>query len=1091
MTSGRKRKRHERDASNSDNGVAACDGPVRRDLLRHAYTTVLTLREYALLKLPTSSRLRRKKISSLGKGTSVSELEAAVSEFLDSTLICDSKAILQTDNASYAQWLSFSQNGDESHVTISGDLPESENTLSELVDFAIWSHFNRQKTPGAWPKHLLCDGYRKRTKEGDPQNTSIPGVWREYPNHHAAALRRQPWPQVLALLGHSGQRVMVDLLIERSIFVTIDAGIGNYYQISGIPLSELQFGGNRSSSNEPRKSSDISLVRSRIFYARPVLTARGRVRHGFKSIHVLNRCCAGKDDGTSHHAEKLNASTTKLTMYMFPRQFGLHNVFTSNVNVSETAQKFQDYTSREEEIKEFTKDPNHCSKDGTPKLPKRLRGEAWRLIQRLQIGGSRAHESSFPLDERSQVTDLDKGQRRIEPSAPVATNDRQQIIPTPKPPLGGFQSNSVVELATSSSQVSAFCQAALTHIVPNDFWGTGETLSHNKAMFLRSVDHFIRLRRFETMTLHEIYQGMKTAHIPWLQPPGVGTQKASLTDIKKRCELFYEFLYYLFDSLLIPLIQTNFYVTESNTHRYQVFYFHHDVWRRIAEPTLSVMKSDMFEEMTITSANEILESRDLGFSQIRLLPKGQKLRPIMNLRRRQPTRTAAKVLKRSINSFLGPVHTALKFEKMTNPQRLASSLFSVSDMYAKLKMFKRSLPSGSSQLFFAKVDVQSAFDTIPQDAIIQLMKSIPSQQGYTFTKHAEVQPGERAMMAPEKTATKAIRRWHASVLARDMPPFVDRLRHGLASKKRNTVFVDRVALEGWDTESLLSLLADHVQRNLVKIGKKYYRQKRGIPQGSVLSSFLCNYFYADLERKHLGFLLSPDCLLMRLIDDFLLITLDKNKAVRFVETMHRGVPEYGVEVSPGKTLVNFDMQIDGKPVCKAGTTGFPYCGTRIDDRSLDITKDVEAKAAICVSNSLTVDYGRSAGQNFQRKVINAFKIQSHLMFFDTSHNAPRTVLDSLRGAFAETARKMWAYIRCLPKGRQPSTALITRTILKVSEVAFSIISSKSRKLRYPEYSCCIHKGQVMRYFLLRRKKQANYGPVIAWLKAQNKKSSAT
>ena len=101
------------------------------------------------------------------------------------------------------------------------------------MDFAIWSLFNRQKTPGAWPKHLLCDGYRKRTKEGDHQNTSIPGVWREYPNHHAAALRRQPWPQVLALLGHSGQRVMVDLLIERSIFVTIDAGIGNYYQISG------------------------------------------------------------------------------------------------------------------------------------------------------------------------------------------------------------------------------------------------------------------------------------------------------------------------------------------------------------------------------------------------------------------------------------------------------------------------------------------------------------------------------------------------------------------------------------------------------------------------------------------------------------------------------------------------------------------------------------------------------------------------------------------------------------------------------------------------------------------------------------------
>lgn len=141
--------------------------------------------------------------------------------------------------------------------------------------------------------------------------------------------------------------------------------------------------------------------------------------------------------------------------------------------------------------------------------------------------------------------------------------------------------------------------------------------------------------------------------------------------------------------------------------------------------------------------------------------------------------------------------------------------------------------------------------------------------------------------------------------------------------------------------SLLCLLNDHIEKNLVKIGKKYYRQKRGIPQGSVLSSFLCNYFYADLESNHLDFLRTPDCLLMRLIDDFLLITLDKSKAVRFVETMHRGLPEYGVQVSPPKTLVNFDMRIDGQAVGKTTQPSFPYCGTRINDQTLDITKDGE------------------------------------------------------------------------------------------------------------------------------------------------------
>ena len=34
----------------------------------------------------------------------------------------------------------------------------------------------------------------------------------------------------------------------------------------------------------------------------------------------------------------------------------------------------------------------------------------------------------------------------------------------------------------------------------------------------------------------------------------------------------------------------------------------------------------------------------------------------------------------------------------------------------------------------------------------------------------------------------------------------------------------------------------------VKIGSDYYRQSVGIPQGSVLSTILCSFFYGDLEK---------------------------------------------------------------------------------------------------------------------------------------------------------------------------------------------------------------------------------------------------
>lgn len=224
----------------------------------------------------------------------------------------------------------------------------------------------------------------------------------------------------------------------------------------------------------------------------------------------------------------------KIAMYMFPRQFRLHNVFTSHVNLSETAQRFQDYTLREEEIKSFVADGKNCSKDGTPKLPKRLRGAAWSLVRRLQalhgqcsygellrhycplkIDSRRPQTASHSVGGRSLTRNSEGTQATGQTSTEVASNTNNTPGKTryPQPRRDVLQCNSLVDLATSTSQVSALCQAVLSNLVPNEFWGKGETMCHNKAIVLRKVDHFIKLRRFEAMTLHEICQGMKVSLI--------------------------------------------------------------------------------------------------------------------------------------------------------------------------------------------------------------------------------------------------------------------------------------------------------------------------------------------------------------------------------------------------------------------------------------------------------------------------------------------------------------------------------------------------------------------------------------------------
>ncbi|EGX91766.1 telomerase reverse transcriptase, putative [Cordyceps militaris CM01] len=1154
-----KRKRAQKDASSGKNAKGQpAPHPLHRDLLNFFYPHCISLREYALASLPQTSRLRRRKIKSLGTIPERFELEKDLCCLLDSTLVCYHQLTPDVADNRWEQWLSFSQRGEDSSVSLTGGSPIYSQ--SEIVDFVIWLIFSRDNNGFFGPKHLLCDGYRRRaTEKAEPER--IPGVFSRYPNDQVASLKAGPWPQLLNLLGRSGERIMINMLVDCSIFVAMESGLNNFYQIS-----ELEHGLEMKKGPEKgicaRKLSEISLVRSRVFYARPPMTSRGHIEAGYRHIReyqhlgswsahqilttldALNRYnyIPEHESTESIVTQKNTLNTAKVMMYVFPRQFGLHNVFTSTVDSKTTVQKLQDYTVRDDEIAQHMRSDKNFLTQGVPKIPKRLRGAARDLVRRLQILHRRCsyialirHYCASPLDplrERTQKNNEPTSTSKTAPSQAADGKSSKQATPSQTQRRTQdsrvFQldpSVPIVDLATPVSHVSVFLQAVLSKILPGAFLGEGDDLRHNQALLAKKAHHFVTLRRFESMSLHELSQGFKISSLAWLQLPGRGDQKPSQNETFKQLELFHELLYYIFDSLLIPLMRNTFYVTESNTHRYQVFYFRHDVWKLVSERALRAMKDGMLEELKVGDVQRAVESRRLGFSQIRLLPKGTTLRPIMNLRRRYPLKQNKKMLGPSINTVLAPIHNVLKLEKRLNPSKLGATLFSVGDIYNRLKEFRRKLPDPLPRLYFVKADVQSAFDTIPQEAVLKLMAAIPSHEHYKIFKHAEVKPGERpptntCTTAPDGASTshaqapsRPIRRWHSTAHPGDESGrFHQRLdgqssTSGIAAQqpqRKNTVFVNSAVQSDHDTRGLLRLLAEHVADNRIRVGKKTYRQRRGIPQGSVLSSYLCNYFYADLEARHLRFLDdsgSHRSVLLRLVDDFLLVTTDRARARRFAAVLHRGVPEYGVHVSPHKSLANFALSVppagggdDGPPVPIAtvhSTADFPYCGVRISCRTLEIKKDCQREQQTDVANTLTVEHSRVPGQNFQRKVLrdaipsispkknttwspvpsfayrpgaatDAFKIQSHLMFYDTSHNSPATVLDTLRAAFRQTALKMWAYMRALHRTARPRPGLVKLTITRTVEASYLIITSRFRKLKYQGYECSVRKTQVTR-----------------------------
>lgn len=109
----------------------------------------------------------------------------------------------------------------------------------------------------------------------------------------------------------------------------------------------------------------------------------------------------------------------------------------------------------------------------------------------------------------------------------------------------------------------------------------------------------INLRRFENISLHSVMDGLRITDIPWLAPPTASaTAKLSLTDFKKRTELLAEFVYWFFDSIVVHLIRTNFYATETSVHKNRVLYFRHDVWRSISTPSISKLQENMLTRVS-------------------------------------------------------------------------------------------------------------------------------------------------------------------------------------------------------------------------------------------------------------------------------------------------------------------------------------------------------------------------------------------------------------------------------------------------------------------------------------------------------------
>jgi telomerase reverse transcriptase len=553
---------------------------------------------------------------------------------------------------------------------------------------------------------------------------------------------------------------------------------------------------------------------------------------------------------------------------------------------------------------------------------------------------------------------------------------------------------------TDASRVASFLRAVLRRVLPPSTLGCYE---NNWSQLLdHLVDHFVRLRRYEECANRNLTRGIRITKITWLFGGGTSPRegKKSRSDHQAAHELLTRVMRWVFGKFVIPLLSNCFYVTESEFSGRQVLYYRKPVWAVFRTLSMHKLLKEQYVEISAEEAFERLQRQEMGFSRLRLFPKETGVRPIAMLSKREnveihddPPRKKAKIQdsKRSLstNRILSDALSVLQYEHAQQDDYFGSGVDGLSYFYPRYRKFleqraERNLKA--QPLYFASVDIERCYDSINQDHLLAMLEEyVLSEDDYIIQRYD--------VLYRLGSMGRVFRKQRKFVGPPDDFQQFSSSAGVLSMNHHDCVFVDGTGCSVKRKDELLKQLREHLTSNLVlakgRHGDKYLLQSHGIPQGSVVSTLLCNLYYGNVEKALLPAKLTvttnetpsaeQNCtltseprhchLLVRMVDDYLFITSDSNMFRSFLKTMYRGEPTLGVTVNPSKTRVSVPVSFqseDGKVhhlQPDSDPKYFTWCGMLFNVESGETQIDYSRFQDGRGGNVLTVDHARQPGRH--------------------------------------------------------------------------------------------------------------------------------
>ncbi|XP_049368795.1 telomerase reverse transcriptase [Solanum verrucosum] len=665
------------------------------------------------------------------------------------------------------------------------------------------------------------------------------------------------------------------------------------------------------------------------------------------------------------------------------------------------------------------------------------------------------------LEEHCSAPSLDQDTKNIAATILKGNKSEASIFPNDCPENGlahsYFKSESCNITSESQSslveptkcfcmkkQVVSFVWAACRNIVPIDLLGTPS----NWRVLTNNIYKLVKLRRFEKFMSKQCMRKVKLSCYPLLSDENSLLLKHKLLE---------HWIFWLFSSFIVPLIQANFYATEAEHEKQDILYYRKPTWKNLISKAVTCVRDQGYKELTAESVRNIIRTRSFGFSKVRLVPKRRGLRMLANLKASlhlpvsHPCRPrgwrkvgTGKNCKhhnnKSVNGVLKDLHLVLKHVVAKEPERLGSSVFGYNDVYKRLIPFLSNLKSGfsvKSGVFIVVSDVERAFDSVDQDKLLSVLDDLNLEDEYFFSRVVQVVCTKKSLRIPENWTLGSKENIPGPANVRSFLP--THLLHGILVKQQ-------VKGRKVRKEQLQNDLKEHIKRNVLQLGIKFFLQSVGIPQGSVLSSLLCSLYYGHLENSVIFPFLEKACipapgfpseepflddtaarydhlvackpisLLLRLIDDLLFISTSKEQASKLFSRLQRGFRAYNCNMNEQKFGTNFQMNIipglgsDRLYVVEDGTSFLRWSGLFINCSTLEIQADYTRYLNSPLSSTLTVGWLNKPGRNFKARLCSYLRPKCHPIFYDSNINSAVVVRLNIYQAFLLCAMKFHCYL---------------------------------------------------------------------------------